>query len=91
MLGELRAANRDANGDITAKAPYSTPKDMAWNGMYCARNGWTVVEKVDDFPPFNAVICVRGSVATAGADGKWEKVQGASYYLAELRGEALDD
>lgn len=76
MLGELRDAHFDVDR-FTPGKPYADERTEAWHGWWVARSGWTVVKRIDDFEPFNAIIKIQATMATSGKDGGWEKVTGA--------------
>ena len=89
-------ARRNPSGDpkagwqLRAGKPLIAPY-REFNGNLIARNGWETIQVVTDMPPFNAVIGVKASMATAGDDGHWTVKRGMVYFLAELKGVAAPD
>jgi len=60
-----------AAGSFQACMPYQHPLHQSLMENIIDRNGWQVVEKVTDNLPFDAVIAVKTTMATAGPDGQW--------------------
>jgi hypothetical protein len=91
LLGQTMQVNRLDDGSFETGERYRDPRHRSLLENMIARNGWEIVEPVTDNPPFNAVIAVKATMATAGPDGQWAAQQGMLYYLAELKSIAAPD